>query len=110
MIRDSGNGTTHSPREQGNGRIAQRENGNVLMRAMRATYLKTGSTVKLFDSFARKPRRNHEEALHSKQTETERQALAVRAQLRLLESEEEKADSHWRLLKKKAPARGSTPP
>ena len=67
---------------------------------MRAIYPKTGIAVKILDLFILKPSDRRREALSEEQRETERQGLAVDAQMRLLESEEEKANSHWRLLKK----------
>ena len=69
---------------------------------MRGIYPETGTAVKFFHSFSLKPWKMSRKALDKTQRETERQGLAVGAQLDLLESEKERADSHW-LLRKKAP-------
>jgi hypothetical protein len=73
--------------------------------ATRGIYPKTGIAVKFLDSISLNPWKMRRERRNRKQRETERQRLAVTAQMDLLNSEDDMADSHWRLLNKKAPRR-----
>jgi hypothetical protein len=86
-------------------RIAQPEDGSKLIRPTLGLHPKAGTVVKFFHSFTLRPWKVSRKALDKTQRETERQGLAVDAQLALLKSDEERSDTHWRLLKKKGPRR-----